>query len=93
MVVGQVQNVSSQYVALTRAVVRRACAACGRATGWKGTLTLKITANGKIFVVGGDTRVRQCLQRWLAQRLRLLTGRSGWLLNKHSPARITVTLR
>jgi len=91
--VSAVKNVSSQYVALTRALVRRACAACARGAGWTGTLTVKIDAKGNVRVVGGSAALRRCLKRWLSRRARMLTARSGWLANPGHPARIRVILR
>ena len=91
--VGRVDNVSSQYVALARALVRRACHSCARSTGWRGTFTIRISASGRVTLVGGSAALRRCLQIGLARRLRMLTRRAGWLAHTGRSARIVVTFR
>jgi len=91
--VGAVQNVSSQYVAMARAVIRRGVAACARRTGFRGRLVVTVDAQGRIHIRGGDPILRRCMLGRLRRYIRLLTSRPGWLQSSGRPARFVLFIR
>lgn len=88
-----VQNVSSQYVALARAVIRRGIRSCARSAGYRGRLVVIVDSQGRIRLQGGNATLRRCLLRRLARYVRLLTSRSGWIQRAGRSARFVISIR